>query len=56
MKRNEFDALLILKNQQVMMKALFEVMKTMAGNMAVAEEIKQQAKESFDYIRGREVE
>lgn len=55
MKQSETDSLLIiLKNQQLIMKALFVVMKTMAGDQALAEELKQQAKDSYDYIQARE--
>jgi len=54
MKQSEIDNLLILKNQQVIMKALFVVMKSMAGDMTLAEELKEQAKSNYDYIAARE--
>lgn len=51
---SEQDMLMILKNQKVMMRAMFVMMKTMAGDMEVAEEIKAQAKINFDYLASRE--
>ena len=54
MKQSEIDTMLILKNQQVIMKALFIVMKSMAGDMTLAEELKEQAKSNYDYIAARE--
>lgn len=50
----DIDLLMVLKNQKVMMRAMFVMMKTMAGDMEVAEEIKAQAKVNYDYIVARE--
>lgn len=36
------------------MRAMFVMMKTMAGDMEVAEEIKAQAKANYDYLTSRE--
>jgi hypothetical protein len=51
---NQNDVLMILKNQKVIMRGMFIIMKSMAGDMEVAEEIKAQAKLNYDYITSRE--
>ena len=54
MKQFEIDNMMILKNQQLIMKALFVMMKSMAGDINLAEELKAQAQDNADYIKARE--
>lgn len=46
--------LMTLKNQQIIMKALYIMAKTMVGDMNLAEELKQQSKDNFEYLRKQE--